>query len=143
MEQSQKTFDNTLARYVSQSKTKEPSSLREDAFQVHETRKAYLKASLDFCLLAPQLRYTIDKLLIRVSTDQWRELRRTWDVCGASFAKWGGEMDRVRGWCREMEAGESVFRRELQSARRQIAETASQASEPSRELEDYHLSTVV
>jgi hypothetical protein len=142
LEQSQKTFDNTLARYVSQSKTKEPSSLREDAFQVHETRKAYLKASLDFCLLAPQLRYTIDKLLVRVSSDQWREMKRSRENAGASFAKWGSEMDRVRGWSKEMEAGEAVFRRELQIARREIAETASQASKPSRELEDYNLSTV-
>ena len=51
-------------------------------------------------------------------------------------------MDRVRGWSKEMEAGERVFRRELQLARREIAETASQASMPSRELEDYNLSTV-
>ncbi|KAH7418195.1 hypothetical protein BKA64DRAFT_730025 [Cadophora sp. MPI-SDFR-AT-0126] len=142
LEQSQKTFDNTLARYVGQSKTKEPSSLREDAFQVHETRKAYLKASLDFCLLAPQLRYTIDRLLIRVSSDQWREMKRSRDNSGASFAKWGAEMDRVRGWSREMEAGEGVFRRELQIARRDIAEATSQASKPSRELDDYNLSTV-
>lgn len=142
LEQSQKTFDNTLARYVGQSKTKEPSSLREDAFQVHETRKAYLKASLDFCLLAPQLRYTIDKLLVRVSSDQWREMKRSRENASASFAKWGNEMDRVRGWSKEMEAGEAVFRRELQIARREIAETASQASKPSRELEDYNLSTV-
>lgn len=142
LEQSQKTFDHTLARYVGQSKTKEPSSLREDAFQVHEARKAYLKASLDFCLLAPQLRYTIDKLLVRVSSDQWREMKRSRELGGASFAKWGSEMDRVRGWSREMEAGESVFRRELQIARREISEAASQASKPSRELEDYNLSTV-
>jgi len=142
LEQSQKTFDNTLARYVGQSKTKEPSSLREDAFQVHETRKAYLKASLDFCLLAPQLRYTIDKLLVRVSSDQWREMRRSREIGGSNFSKWGTEMDRVRGWSKEMEAGESVFRRELQIARREIAETAAQASKPSRELEDYNLSTV-
>ncbi|KAL2074438.1 hypothetical protein VTL71DRAFT_8216 [Oculimacula yallundae] len=143
LEQSQKTFDNTLARYVGQSKTKEPSSLREDAFQVHETRKAYLKASLDFCLLAPQLRYTIDKLLIRVSSDQWKEMRRSRENGGASFARWGTEMDRVRGWSKEMEAGEGIFRRELQIARREIAEVASQASKPSRELDDYNLSTVV
>jgi len=127
---------------VGQSKTKEPSSLREDAFQVHETRKAYLKASLDFCLLAPQLRYTIDKLLVKISSDQWREMRRSREVGAESFAKWGSEMDRVRGWSREMEAGEAVFRRELQIARRDIADTAAQASKPSRELEDYNLSTV-
>ncbi|KAH8595851.1 hypothetical protein B0O99DRAFT_144720 [Bisporella sp. PMI_857] len=142
LEQSQKTFDNTLARYVGQSKTKEPSSLREDAFQVHETRKAYLKASLDFCLLAPQLRYTIDKLLVKISSDQWREMRRSKEANADTFTKWGTEMDRVRGWSREMEVGETVFRRELQIARRDIAEHAAQTSKPSRELEDYNLSTV-
>ncbi|KAL3428428.1 PH domain-containing protein [Phlyctema vagabunda] len=142
LEQSQKIFDSTLARYVSQSKTKEPSSLREDAFQVHETRKAYLKASLDFCLLAPQLRYTMDKLLVKVSSEQWREMKRSREVGAGSFVKWGQEMDRVRGWSREMEAGESVFRRELQVARREIADTAANASKPSREIEDYNLSTV-
>ncbi|KAH6681625.1 hypothetical protein B0J14DRAFT_469321 [Halenospora varia] len=142
LEHSQKTFDTTLARYVGQSKTKEPSSLREDAFQVHETRKAYLKASLDFCLLAPQLRYTIDKLLVRVSADQWREMKRSREVTSASIAKWGTEMDRVRGWSKEMDVGEGVFRRELQIARREIAENASLATKPSRELEDYNLSTV-
>ncbi|EHK99257.1 putative protein SIP3 [Glarea lozoyensis 74030] len=142
LEVSQKTFDSTLARYVGQSKTKEPSSLREDAFQVHETRKAYLKASLDFCLLAPQLRYTIDRLLVRVSADQWREMKRTRDATGANIAKWNSEMDRVRGWSKEMETGEGVFRRELQIARRDISEVASKAAQPSRELEDYNLSTV-
>lgn len=131
-----------MARYVGQSKTKEPSSLREDAFQVHETRKAYLKASLDFCLLAPQLRYTIDRLLVRVSSDQWREMKRSRDIGAASFVQWGNEMDRVRGWSKEMEAGESVFRRELQVARREIADATAEASKPSRELEDYNLSTV-
>ncbi|KAF4636436.1 hypothetical protein G7Y89_g1643 [Cudoniella acicularis] len=142
LEHSQKTFDNTLARYVAQSKTKEPSSLREDAFQVHETRKAYLKASLDFCLLAPQLRYAIDRLLVRVSADQWREMKRSREINSVNLAKWGSEMDRVRGWSREMEAGEGVFRRELQMARKEIADATSQASKPSRELEDYNLSTV-
>ncbi|TAQ83803.1 hypothetical protein B7494_g7876 [Chlorociboria aeruginascens] len=142
LDQSQKTFDNTLARYVGQSKTKEPSALREDAFQVHETRKAYLKASLDFCLLAPQLRYAIDRLLVRVSSDQWRDLKRSRDIGAGNFAKWGTEMDRVRGWSKEMESGEGVFRKELQLARREIADSVSQAFKPSRELEDYNISTV-
>lgn len=109
---------------------------------MHETRKAYLRASLDFCILAPQLRYTIDKLLIHISVDQWREMKRHHEMTGLNLSKWGGEMDRVRGWSKEMEAGETIFRRELQTARREIAETTAQASRPSRELEDYNLSTV-
>ncbi|KAK7742124.1 SNF1-interacting protein [Cytospora paraplurivora] len=140
LEHTQKTFDSTLARYVSQSKTKEPSSLREDAFSVYETRKAYLKASMDYCQLAPQIRFTLDKVLVRITTDLWRELRRS----GMNFGtnRHAEEMDRIRGWSKEMETTEAVFKRELQAARRDMSEKAVALFKPSRELEDYNSSTV-
>ncbi|KAK7965039.1 PH domain-containing protein [Apiospora saccharicola] len=141
LDQAQKTFDTTLARYTGQSKTKEPSSLREDAFAVYETRKAYLKASMDFCQMAPQLRFTLDKLLVKVSSDIWREMKRSRDTSG-SFAKWGHEMDRVKGWSKEMESTESSFRRELQAARREVGEMTLMTFKPARELETYSASTV-
>ncbi|KAL7626274.1 SNF1-interacting protein [Parahypoxylon ruwenzoriense] len=141
LEQTQKVFDTTLARYVGQSKTKEPSSLREDAFAVYETRKAYLKASMDFCFFAPQFRLNLDKLLVRVSCDLWREMKRSRDAAG-SFGKYGHEMDRVRGWTKEMELSEPTFKRELQTARRDIGETTLAAFKPSREIDDYSASTV-
>lgn len=141
LEQTQKGFDTTLARSVGQSKTKEPSSLREDAFAVYETRKAYLRASMDFCQMAPQLRYSLDKLLVQVSFDMWREMKRARDTSG-SFAKSGQEMERLRGWSKEMEMTESTFRHELQASRREIGATAMLAFKPSRELEAYSISTV-
>ncbi|KAI0180445.1 hypothetical protein GGR52DRAFT_244428 [Hypoxylon sp. FL1284] len=141
LEQTQKVFDTTLARCVGQSKTKEPSSLREDAFAVYETRKAYLKASMDFCFFAPQFRFNLDKLLIRVSCDLWREMKRSRDAAG-SFGKYGHEMDRVRGWSKEMELSEPMFKRELQTSRREIGENTLTAFKPSREIDDYSASTV-
>ncbi|KAI0016688.1 PH domain-containing protein [Xylariomycetidae sp. FL0641] len=141
LEQSQKTFDQTLARYVGQSKTKEPSALREDAFAVYETRKAYLKASMDFCYFAPQLRLNLDKLLVRVSADIWREMKKSRDA-GGSFARFGHEMDRVRGWTKEMELTEATFKRELHMARRDIGDASLAAFKPSREIDDYSASTV-
>ncbi|KAH9900358.1 PH domain-containing protein [Xylariomycetidae sp. FL2044] len=141
LEQTQKTFDTTLARYLSQSKTKEPSSLREDAFAVYETRKAYLRASMDFCFFAPQVRLNLDKLLVRVSSDVWREMKKSRDAAG-SFAKHGHEMDRVRGWSKEMELTEPVFKRELQLARRDVGENTLATFKPSREIDDYSVSTV-
>ncbi|KAI1113213.1 PH domain-containing protein [Nemania sp. NC0429] len=141
LEQSQKIFDSTLARYVGQSKTKEPSSLREDAFSVYETRKAYLKASMDFCFFAPQLRFNLDRLLVQISTDVWRDMKKSRDAAG-SFGKYGQEMDRVRGWSKEMELTEPVFKRELQLARRDIAENTMASCKPSREIDDYSASTV-
>lgn len=144
LERTQRTFDQTLARYASQPKGKEPSAIREDAFAVFEARRAYLKASMDFCLLAPQLRFTLDRLLVRVCTDMWRESKRAHDAAANAPARttWAAEMERVRGWSREMEASEAVFKRQLQAARRDIGEAALNAMRPSRELDDYNAYTV-
>ena len=141
LEQSQRAFDSTLARYVAQSKTKEASHLREDAFSVYEARKAYLQASMDFCQLAPQVRFTMDKLLVKVSGEVWKELKRSRDAT-TNATRWEHEMDRVRGWAKEMETSENIFRRELQIARRDLGENALTGCKPSRELEDYSTSTV-
>ncbi|CAH0026785.1 unnamed protein product [Clonostachys rhizophaga] len=141
LEQAQRAFDSTLARYVSQSKTKEPSALREDAFSVYETRKAYLQASMDYCQLAPQVRFTMDKLLVKVSNEAWKEMKKGRDAA-TSATRFEQEMERVRGWAKEMETSEGIFRRELQIARRDLGENAMTGCKPSRELEDYSTSTV-
>ena len=142
LDQSQKQYDHLQARYSSQAKSKEPSSLREDAFQLHEARKIYMKASMDFCVQAPQLKNALDKLLVRVFFDQWREIKVLHDNNASSFAKSSQEMERVKGWIHEMENTEKPSRRELLSARKQIEDAAELAVRPSRELEDYSISTV-
>ncbi|MCJ1274419.1 SNF1-interacting protein [Puttea exsequens] len=136
-ESSQKQFDTLQSRYSAQTKAKEASSLREDAFQLHEARKAYLKASMDFSVAAPQLRMALDKMIVRVFADQWRDMRGPQQKISSSVEKWGSDIDRIRGWCREMEISERAFRRELQDARRQIEESAEVVVRPSRELDDY------
>ena len=133
----QKELDNLQSRYSGQAKTKEASSLREDAFQLHEARKAYLKASMDFSVTAPQLRMALDKMLVKVFADQWRDMQNPRQNISGSIGKWGSDIERVRSWSREMENGEKVFRREIQTARKQIEESAEAAARPSRELEDY------
>ncbi|KZF23524.1 hypothetical protein L228DRAFT_118100 [Xylona heveae TC161] len=142
LEHSQKYFDNLLSRYAAQAKTKEPSALREDAFQLHEARKSYLKASLEFSVQAPDICSTLDKLLVKLFSELWREMRSARELMQSSFAKWGNDMDRVRGWGREMQSGEKAFKHEIQEARKQIEENVEITARPSRELEDYSVSTV-
>lgn len=142
MDACQRTFDGVISRYASQSKTKEASSLREDAFQLYEARKAYLKAAMDFCTLAPQLRASLDKLIVKVFAEQWKEMRSAREANGTMFTKWNSEIERVRGWSKEMEDSERAFKRELLAARRQIEDNADELWRPSRELEDYSASTV-
>ena len=137
LDQTQRQFDHLQSRYSAQAKTKEASSLREDAFQVYEARKAYLKASLDFSIVAPQLRMALDKMLVRAFAEQWRDMRGPRQRINGSLEKWGNDIDRVRGWSREMENGEKAFKRELLDARGQIEESADLINRPSREIEDY------
>jgi hypothetical protein len=138
----QHAFDTTIARYAGQAKTKEASSLREDAFQLHEARRAYLKASMDFCVMAPQVRATLDKVLVKVVSEQWRDMKTARESSGKNFAQWNGDVERVRGWSKEMENGERVFKRELHLARQQVETSAELSARPSRDLDDYAQSTV-
>ncbi|KAJ5183442.1 hypothetical protein N7492_001058 [Penicillium capsulatum] len=142
LEYTQRHFDTLQARYASQSKTKETSALREEAFQLHEARKAYLRASMDFSVHAPQVRNALDRLLVRVSFDQWREFRGFHNNNSATFSKWGSEMERIKGWVHEMESSDRSSKRELLSTRKQIEDAAEMVARPSRELEDYSVSTV-
>ena len=137
LEQAQRNYESIIFRYMAQAKTKEASSLREDAFQLYEARKLYLKSSLEYCTTSAQLRVSLDKLLIRVFSDQWREMNTLRDDPDSSLSKWSLEMDRIAKWSKEIESGEKVFKRELVLARRQIEEIAEISSRPSRELEAY------
>jgi len=42
-------------------------------------------------------------------------------MVAANFAKWGTEIDRVRGWIKEMEAGERFFGVNDKICQREIA----------------------
>ncbi|KAF1952064.1 hypothetical protein CC80DRAFT_596958 [Byssothecium circinans] len=142
LDNTQRAFDGAIARYAGQVKTKEPSSLREDAFQLHEARKAYLKASMDFCVLAPQVRVTLDKILVKIIGEQWRDMKTARETSPKSFGAWNNDVERVRGWSKQIEEGERVFKRELHLARQQIESSAEQSARPSRDLDFYSTSTV-
>ncbi|RDA86751.1 hypothetical protein CP532_4200 [Ophiocordyceps camponoti-leonardi (nom. inval.)] len=141
LDRAQKAYDSTLARYVGQSKSKEASALREEAFLLWAARKSYLEASVEICELASQLRLTLDTLLIQVCGDLWDEMGRSRDAWNDAM-RWTREMARVRAWAKNLEATESSFRRQLQAARKELAETALEELKPSRELDDYSTSTV-
>ncbi|KAF2826217.1 hypothetical protein CC86DRAFT_406510 [Ophiobolus disseminans] len=142
LDSTQRIFDGAIARYAGQVKSKEASSLREDAFQLHEARRAYLQASMNFCVMAPQMRLTLDKILVKVVHEQWRDMRIARETSTKTLATWTFDVDRVRGWSKEMENGERVFKSELHLARQQVEAAAELAARPSRDLDTYAASTV-
>ncbi|KAI5309342.1 SNF1-interacting protein [Ascosphaera atra] len=142
VERFQREYDNLQSRYASQAKTKEPSSLREDAFQLHEARKIYLKVSLDFSLLSSQIKQSLDKLLVNVCYDQWRAFKTMREDQSHMFDKESHQMERVKGWTVELDATQGFAKKEIIAARKSIEESTEAATRPSRELEDYSVSTV-
>ncbi|KAF3928864.1 Oligophrenin-1 [Dactylellina cionopaga] len=141
-EASQHRYDILLQRYAGQSKGKEASALREDAFQLHESRKTYIRSSFDFCVKAPELRASLDRVITRVTTDLWREQVRYRKGFSLSVDRYESKMDRIRCWSDGMENSAKIFKQELALARKDMEEQARLVSKPSRELDDYSSSTV-
>ena len=142
LEATQQKYDSLLARYLSQSKSKEPSSLREDAFQLYEARKAYFKACFDFCISAPIFRTNLDRLLIKIVSNQWRERMSLRRATARVIEKCEIDIERVRAAYDLMEVNESVFRKQLISARVELEKRSKLESQPARELDEYSISTV-
>lgn len=70
---SKKTFDkalekyeSTLTKYSAQSRQKEPSALREEAFQLYDIRKTYIQAAMSCAMLCIKLQDTLDQLVLGV-----------------------------------------------------------------------------
>lgn len=91
--------------------------------------------------MGPSLRIALDKMLVKTFSDQWRDTHDSREHMSGSVGRLGTDIERVRGWSRELESGEKMFRRELQNARKQIEESAEIAARPSRELEDYNFAS--
>ncbi|KAH8153249.1 uncharacterized protein LAJ45_02836 [Morchella importuna] len=142
LETTQSRYDLLLSRYSTQSKTKEPSSLREDAFQVYEARKLYIRSCLDFCVAAPTFRAALDRVLVKIFSDQSREQQRIRRDGTSTMERHAAEIDRVRAWSEGMEASEQMFRKELVSARKELEDRAKRDWQPARDLEEYAVSTV-
>jgi hypothetical protein len=138
----QAKYDSSLARFLAQSKTKEPSALREDAFQVYEARKAYIKASLDFSVAASTLRAVLDRVISTALTNQWSEHISARTTTSTVLGQHRRNMERVKAWSDDIAVHEKFFKKTLLNARRDIEETSKREYMPARELDEYSAVTV-
>jgi hypothetical protein len=97
---------------------------------------------MNFCVMAPEVRLTLGKVLVKVVNEQWRDMRVAREISSKVLAQWTTVVERVRDWSKEMENGERVFKRELHLARQQVEGAAELAARPSRDLDSYAASTV-
>jgi hypothetical protein len=62
-------YESQLARYSTLSKTKESSALREDAFQLHEVRKSYVRMCDNYVIQVIAFRTYLDRALVTSFTN--------------------------------------------------------------------------
>ena len=141
LDQSQKLYDNAQTRFSAQTKYKEPSSLREDAFQLHENRKHYLKASMDYICAAPHFKHTLDKALIQAFADQSQHIREAQRASAPLFSKNFFDIERLRSWAQAISDGEISSWPQLHESRQRIENASEKACRPTRELDSYSLTS--
>ncbi|KAK9387301.1 hypothetical protein V1515DRAFT_68034 [Lipomyces mesembrius] len=139
----QSRFDTVVSRYGSQSKTKEPSALREDAFQLYEARRQYVKTSFDLCLVTVSLKHALDRTIIQAFSDQW--LMFGHDINETSNSPYSGianDLRRIRKWSDQMKAPMKILFKELSMTRRDLEGLVLYEISPPRELSEYSAWTV-
>ncbi len=57
-------YDAAIQKYYSLAKSKEASALKEDAFQLYDIRKQFVKASLDYTYKVICFKQTVKNLVI-------------------------------------------------------------------------------
>ncbi|KAK9373400.1 uncharacterized protein V1513DRAFT_432807 [Lipomyces chichibuensis] len=139
----QSRFDTLVSRYASQSKTKEPSALREDAFQLYEARRQYVKASFDLCVVTVSLKHALDRTIIQAFSDQWLMFGHDINETGNSpYSGIADDLRRIRKWSDQMKAPMKILFKELSMTRRDLEGLVLYEISPPRELSEYSSWTV-
>ncbi|GES81932.1 transcription factor SipA3, putative [Rhizophagus clarus] len=130
-------YDSMLAKYTSQSKTKEASALREDAFQLFEVRKNYIRIALDYTLKIVQFRTSIDHLVMEqflTSTFIHLEMHEASLIVHKESEN---QLERLKGWLLESKKTCESQNPLLQDLRKKLEEEAINSNKPRRNLTKY------
>ncbi|ORE19893.1 hypothetical protein BCV71DRAFT_93991 [Rhizopus microsporus] len=99
-------YETQLSRYFVLSKQKEPSALREDAFQMHELRKAYVKQSTDHFVKLIYFKSQLEHILVQsfssavsAHVEEIEETRRTFGTLKPKLAIWKQWLDENKTTC--------------------------------------------
>ncbi|ORY82040.1 hypothetical protein BCR37DRAFT_393082 [Protomyces lactucae-debilis] len=133
---SQKAFDEAFRYYAQQSKSKEASSLREDAFQLWEKRKAYIKASFDYTIKMSTFRAALDAALIAAFARSYETTSSHTSALASDFVS-RPSMGRVLSWSEEMAKSSRDAEELLYSMRIEMEDNIVNLTSPGRDLAEY------
>lgn len=132
----QKAYDETLRYYLQQPKTKEASSLREDAFQLYEKRKSYIKSSFDYTIKISTFRAALDSALIAAFSKSFLSAANHTSALATDFAS-RPSMNRIISWAEEMSVSARAAEEHLYAVRFELEDDINKLVSPPRELSEY------
>lgn len=136
-EAAQLSYDSQLARYMGLSKNKEPSALREDAFQLAEARTQYIKASFDLGTTFLSVQSKLDIELVRVLSAPWILSPKEFVSADPIAQRIGVEMLRLKSWAKAIQKCSKPLLQGMEKAARDMEKAALGRFVPSRELNTY------
>lgn len=138
-ENAQTRYDNQLSKYLSFTKNKEPSALREDAFQLAEARTAYTKASFELCTIISLTQAKLDICLVRTLSEPWILSPKEFASADSVSQRVGVEMLRLRSWAKAMQKSYKPLTKEMEKAAKDMEQAAIERLAPSRDLNSYYV----
>ncbi|SCV03176.1 LANO_0G02608g1_1 [Lachancea nothofagi CBS 11611] len=142
----QSKHDTLLAKYQSikvQGPNVEPSSMREDAFQLFEVRKGYLESSLDIAWEISQMQEALDEAMNSVVGTL---IRRGPLQNAIMSGQEGGEtlelFKKHQNWHKEVNKNNFSLLEDMKKAKQQVQAFTIKQLQPSRDLNDYNVKSI-
>ncbi|KAI8069220.1 hypothetical protein BC940DRAFT_298190 [Gongronella butleri] len=130
-------YENHLARYSILSKQKEPSALREDAFQLFDIQKAAIRSCRAFYLQLTTFKSTVEQTLIRCFTNAVMDHL---DILDQSMQTSNALRSKIPGWRQWLEESKSVCAKQLmrmEIASKALEDVQIHGIRPHRSLKRY------
>ncbi|KAF9580690.1 SNF1-interacting protein [Lunasporangiospora selenospora] len=142
--ESKKTFDkalekyeSTLAKYNGQSRQKEPSALREEAFQLYDTRKAYIQAAMTCSMLCIKFQDSLDQLILGVFLDLVATQHDYFSGNSDHFASMALHVLQLKTYMKGHKEASAFTLTELEQNKDRYIADAIEYWKPSRSLKSY------
>lgn len=144
----QSKYDNMLGKYqaIKISNTNlEPATIKEDAFQIFEIRKEYLKSSLELVCAISTMKLAIDKFLLEVmetiqtrASQSMKEIGQFIDLAPALSAS----LKDYAHWIENSIASTKILASDMQKAKQQVMEYSLSKIAPAQEVNDYNVKSI-
>ncbi|KAI1315159.1 SNF1-interacting protein [Mortierella claussenii] len=134
-------YESTLAKYNGQSRQKEPSALREEAFQLYDTRKAYIQAAMACSMLCIKFQESLDQLVLGVFLDLIATQHDYFSGNADHFGSMALQVLQLKTYMKGHKEASATTLQELEQNKERYTADAIEYWKPSRSLKCYSNNT--